>query len=116
MGASACGLRCATPGSASLRTNRRSCSSPLCKPIDRSRGNMVGAGLVWRSASGWWRPWGARWGWTASRAWVGRFWVEGGLETGDAAAAEPAKLDPATVPSRRILLVEDVELNRRLLQ
>jgi CheY-like chemotaxis protein len=45
-----------------------------------------------------------------------RFWFEVVLETGDAAAAEPAKLDPATVPPRRILLVEDVELNRRLLQ
>ena len=45
-----------------------------------------------------------------------RFWFEVVLETGDAAAAEPAELDPATVPPRRILLVEDVELNRRLLQ
>ena len=44
------------------------------------------------------------------------FWFEVVLETGDAAAAERAELDPATVPPRRILLVEDVELNRRLLQ
>src|SRR3954451_17854132 len=45
-----------------------------------------------------------------------RFWFEVGLEPGDAAAAERAELDPAIVSPRRILLVEDVELNRRLLQ
>ena len=45
-----------------------------------------------------------------------RFWFEVVLEVGDAAAAGPAELDPATVLPRRILLVEDVELNRRLLQ
>src|SRR4030095_3175347 len=33
-----------------------------------------------------------------------------------APAAGPANLDPATALPRRILLVEDVELNRRLLQ
>src|SRR3954449_8266896 len=45
-----------------------------------------------------------------------RFWFEVGLEPGDAAAAERAELDPAIASPRRILLVEDVELNRRLLQ
>jgi len=44
------------------------------------------------------------------------FWFEVVVETGDAAAAEPVNLDPATVPPRRILLVEDVELNRQLIQ
>src|SRR3954464_15016552 len=45
-----------------------------------------------------------------------RFWFEVGLEPGDAAAAERAELDPAIVSPQHILLVEDVELNRRLLQ
>jgi CheY-like chemotaxis protein len=45
-----------------------------------------------------------------------RFWFEVVLEAGDAVVDERTELDPATVPPRRILLVEDVELNRRLLQ
>ena len=46
-----------------------------------------------------------------------RFWFEVVFEVGDAIlSAEGPELDPATVSSRRILLVEDVELNRQLVQ
>ena len=46
-----------------------------------------------------------------------RFWFEVVLEVGDAVvSAEPAELDAATVQPRRILFVEDVELNRQVVQ
>ena len=44
------------------------------------------------------------------------FWFEVVLEAGAVTSVEQAALDPTTIPPRRILLVEDVELNRRLLQ